>query len=88
MKERICKCGKKFLAKEADIKRGWAKSCSKSCAKKGNSNRYFKKRKIKRVRMTVEEYVDSRKDLDEIGKNDLYFDLTTSCMSGEALGQD
>lgn len=34
MVERTCKCGTKFLAREADIARGWAKSCSKSCAAK------------------------------------------------------
>lgn len=31
-KEVTCHCGKKFLARVADIKRGWGKSCSKSCA--------------------------------------------------------
>lgn len=31
--ERKCqKCGKSFLAKSADVKRGWAKCCSKACA--------------------------------------------------------
>lgn len=30
--ERTCHCGKKFMAKKADVARGWAKSCSKSCA--------------------------------------------------------
>ena len=31
--ERSCKwCGKLFMAKKADIKRGWAKCCSKSCS--------------------------------------------------------
>lgn len=30
--ERICKCcGAKFMARVADVKRGWAKFCSKSC---------------------------------------------------------
>lgn len=28
-----CKCGKDYLARTADIKRGWGRSCSKSCAK-------------------------------------------------------
>ena len=27
-----CFCGNHYEAREADIKRGWAKSCSKSCA--------------------------------------------------------
>ena len=31
--ERKCeRCGKAFQAKVADVKRGWAKCCSKSCA--------------------------------------------------------
>ena len=31
--EQKCQCcGKKFQAKSADVKRGWAKCCSKSCA--------------------------------------------------------
>ena len=31
--ERKCqRCGKVFQAKTADVKRGWAKCCSKSCA--------------------------------------------------------
>ena len=28
----ICKCGKHYEAREADLKRGWGLSCSKSCA--------------------------------------------------------
>ena len=30
--EVTCECGTVFLARTADVKRGWAKSCSKSCA--------------------------------------------------------
>lgn len=29
-----CVCGKEYQAREADLKRGWGKSCSKSCASK------------------------------------------------------
>lgn len=32
MIERTCRCGNKFMARTADVKRGWGKSCSKSCA--------------------------------------------------------
>lgn len=32
MVEKTCRCGKKYKAREADLKRGWGKSCSKSCA--------------------------------------------------------
>lgn len=31
-REMICHCGEHYMAREADLKRGWAKSCSKSCA--------------------------------------------------------
>lgn len=32
MTERHCKCcGKEFSARTADVKRGWARFCSKSC---------------------------------------------------------
>ncbi|MER2492347.1 hypothetical protein [Catenovulum sediminis] len=27
-----CFCGQVYMAREADIKRGWGKTCSKSCA--------------------------------------------------------
>jgi hypothetical protein len=37
--EKTCACGNKFMAKIADIKRGWAKSCSKSCAAKNREKR-------------------------------------------------
>ena len=30
--ELICHCGERYFAREADLKRGWGKSCSKSCA--------------------------------------------------------
>ncbi len=32
MVERACWCGKKFQAREADVRRGWAKACSKAHA--------------------------------------------------------
>lgn len=32
MVEVECDCGKKFMAREADRKRGWGRSCSKACA--------------------------------------------------------
>lgn len=32
MVTRTCWCGKQFQAREADVKRGWAKACSKSHA--------------------------------------------------------
>ena len=32
MVDRVCWCGKHFNARPADIKRGWAKACSKSHA--------------------------------------------------------
>ena len=50
--EKVCSCGKKFTAKLADLKRGWAKSCSKSCAatktnkKTGNYKNYVTSKRI------------------------------------------
>ena len=47
MVKRECKwCGNIFAAREADVKRGWDRTCSKSCAarlrekKTGNFARY------------------------------------------------
>ena len=31
---KVCKCGKNFEARLADVKRGWGKYCSKSCKAK------------------------------------------------------
>lgn len=36
--EMICHCGNQYNAKIADLKRGWGKSCSKSCAAKRRKN--------------------------------------------------
>jgi hypothetical protein len=30
--QQTCKCGTVYFAREADLKRGWGKSCSKRCA--------------------------------------------------------
>lgn len=30
--EMICRCGERYTTRQADIDRGWGKSCSKSCA--------------------------------------------------------
>jgi len=57
--ERSCKnCGAIFMAKKADVERGWAKNCSKSCAasttnrKTGNHQRFqtMKRNAINRER--------------------------------------
>jgi predicted nucleic acid-binding Zn-ribbon protein len=40
MIQRTCStCGQKFDAREADVRRGWAKCCSKSCAAKRREKR-------------------------------------------------
>lgn len=51
MVDRYCDwCGNKFSARRADVKRGWGKTCSKSCAaslrekKTGNYQRYLQHR--------------------------------------------
>jgi len=46
MKEQICRCGKKFMARTTDIKRGWGKSCSKSCAAIKSNKETGKYRKL------------------------------------------
>jgi hypothetical protein len=40
MVKQICRCGKTFHARQADINRGWGKTCSKACAakKRASSN--------------------------------------------------
>ena len=53
---KVCKCGKEYKAKEADLKRGWAKSCSKSCAAK-RSNKIIGK--FKKINKHIEESNDS-----------------------------
>ena len=37
--ERTCKCGQVFNPRLVDIRRGWGKSCSKSCAAKRKAKR-------------------------------------------------
>jgi hypothetical protein len=39
MIERTCACGQKYMAREADLKRGWGKSHSKSCAARQRTSR-------------------------------------------------
>ena len=34
-----CHCGEIYVAKEADIRRGWGLSCSKSCAAKRKTHK-------------------------------------------------
>ena len=64
--ERKCRCGTKFMAREADVKRGWAKSCSKSCAAKKSNKETGKYMKLlyggKRKR--TEEYPTGTFDMD------------------------
>ena len=43
----ICHCGKQYEAREADLKRGWGLSCSKSCSA---SRKTFKLPPAKRVK--------------------------------------
>lgn len=45
-----CSCGEIFFPRVSDVKRGWGKSCSKSCAasKRDNSKYYAAKKKAKK----------------------------------------
>lgn len=80
MVEQTCRCGEKFMARVADVKRGWGKSCSKSCAaslsnkKTGNYQR-FKNKQRKAIRR------------EEMSDDDYYYSTTHPFSSG-ALGQD
>ena len=57
-----CQCGKTYQAREADVKRGWGKSCSKRCAAitrtKKESSGNFKvaqaSKKYKRTRVNTQ----------------------------------
>ena len=39
MVQQVCWCGKKFEAREADVKRGWGKSCCKKHAAKARGRK-------------------------------------------------
>ena len=39
MVQQVCWCGKKFEAREADVKRGWGKSCCKKHAAKARERK-------------------------------------------------
>ena len=42
----LCHCGKEYDAREADLKRGWGYSCSKSCAAKRRDFGYPKAKRV------------------------------------------
>ncbi len=78
-----CHCGDTFTARVADRKRGWAKSCSKSCAatktnqKTGNYQRFIEKRNaaIDRDDGNYQKYDDDNWDDGRgHGDNDLSWD--------------
>lgn len=65
--ERKCRCGAAFQAREADVKRGWGKYCSKSCKASAQEARTGQHREYNRVRRYAQEYggqpvFDSRGD--------------------------
>ena len=60
---RTCKCGKEFIARLADVKRGWGNSCSKRCAAlfrtKTNTINTTKQIKIKKsIRQRAQDILD------------------------------
>ena len=72
MVEQTCWCGTKFQAREADVKRGWGKSCCKSHASwkrekaKGPKGLIEKDRRIARAAlMDSEEYEPRMMDEDD-----------------------
>jgi len=70
------KCNKKFTARLADRKRGWARFCSKSCAwTKNLANTPSHKKSLDRL---VSSYHDSRDD---------FYEADYHPFSSESLGQ-
>lgn len=62
-----CHCGKVFNARKADIDRGWAKSCSKSCAAKlRESKEHFTRSEITPLATKIDDTVF--KSLHKFGK--------------------
>lgn len=66
MIERTCqwhRCKKKFMAKPADVKRGWATFCSKSCKAKEQESRTFQnaehRERIERAEENGETFSDA-----------------------------
>ncbi len=68
--QRTCACGTVFTAREADVKRGWAKSCSKSCAAKrrekktGNFKAYIERRNKREDREDAEPTFSNAQQFD------------------------
>ena len=57
MVDRNCKCcGKEFTAREADVKRGWAKFCSKSCKAKKQEAKTGQHSYIQKYKRYQEEF--------------------------------
>lgn len=49
----ICQCGAKYQARTADLRRGWGKSCSKSCAALNRKSGKGRRRGV--VRSSIEQ---------------------------------
>jgi len=60
-------CGNWFDAREADVKRGWGKFCSKSCKAKEQEERTGRFRKLKRP---IHIYPEND-DIFDLGKREI-----------------
>ncbi len=88
MTEQTCGCGAKFMARTADVDRGWGKSCSKSCAatrtnkKTGNYQRYMgKKNNYKGSGVDKETFQDAVNEHGGIPEFDRHGDYVGSSIS-------
>jgi len=75
--QKECACGNLYMAREADLRRGWAKSCSKSCAAK-RREKYPTKKVRTRQRKRKNERRRRGRDFDNYNPHPF---------SMEALGQ-
>lgn len=68
MVEQTCWCGKTFQAREADVKRGWAKACCKSHAAHAREKKLdrfgFQRGESGTFHSRMAERIDSAKDAD------------------------
>lgn len=67
--EKKCACGKTYFPRQADLDRGWGKSCSKSCAAKRTNKKTGNYKRFCNNKSTYEEdpdqeYYDALSDIE------------------------
>ena len=66
-----CECGVIYKARQADIKRGWGKSCSKRCAAKRRNSEASKRYPIRVEMAQAYAFIGVLKDVCEIEGEDV-----------------